>query len=119
MIAIKIPAGDLKLESGTTKVVDGPEYAEQRIAVTCDFFLGEFFLNVREGIPYFRDILIKNPNPDTVRSVFRRAIMQTPGIVAVNSLTWTVDAEQRKGFVDFEAIYKNGQKIARKLVLEL
>jgi hypothetical protein len=118
MIAIKIPAGDLKLEDGTTKIVDGPEYAEQRIAVTCDFFLGEFFLNVKEGIPYFRDILIKNPNPDTVRSVFRRAIMQTPGIVSAN-VTWTVDAAQRKGFVEFEAIHKSGQKIAQKLVLEL
>jgi hypothetical protein len=50
--------------------------------------------------------------------VFRRAIMQTPGIVSAN-VTWTVDAAQRKGFVEFEAIHKSGQKIAQKLVLEL
>jgi hypothetical protein len=118
MIAIKIPAGDLKLENGTTKIIDGPEYAEQRISVTCDFFLGEFFLNTKEGIPYFRDILIKNPNPDTVRSVFRRAILQTPGVVSC-TLEWSVNAAARQGLVEFEAVYKNGQKIARKLVLEL
>jgi hypothetical protein len=119
MIAIKIPKGDLLLEQGTTKIIDAIAYAEQRIAVTLDFFLGEFFLNKREGLPYFRDVMIKNPNSETVRSMFRRGIMQTPGIVAVPLLTWSVDAAQRRGFVDFEAIYQDGLRVGRRLELIL
>jgi hypothetical protein len=113
LIARRIPRGDLKLDHDTKRFVtlSGAPYARQRIEVTLDFFLGEWFLDRREGVSYFRDVLIKNPNSETVRSVFKRAIMNTPGIVAVRNLFNTVDKQTRRATVVFDAVYKDGTTI--------
>lgn len=119
MIAHVIPAGDLALVEGTTQVIDASRYASQRVTVSLDFFLGEWFLDGRQGIPYFRDILIHRPNAETVRSVFRRAILNTPGIVAVPTLDVVLDTTQRTCLVTFEATYEDGTAIPGDLELIL
>lgn len=108
MIAIKIPKGDLLLEGGTTKTIEGAAYARQRVEVSLDFCLGEWFLDTRQGLPYFRDVLIRKPNDETVRSVMRRAIMNTPGIVKVDSLVTSYNITARKLTVTFQATHEDG-----------
>jgi hypothetical protein len=109
MIAVRYPAGDLALTSGSARAIDGSAYAKQKVAVRCQFYLGEWFLNSKEGIPYFRDVLVKNPNPDTVRSVFRRTILSVPGIVSVDSLKYSLDSQTRIASISFQATYQDGQ----------
>jgi hypothetical protein len=111
LIALVFPRGDLLLEGGTTKTIGGAEYARQRIEITLDFCLGEWFLDTRQGLPYFRDVLIKRPNDATVKSVMRRAILNTPGIVRVDTLTTSYDTSVRKLTVFFEATYEDGTTI--------
>lgn len=112
-----IPAGDLDLAQGTTRIISGAEYATQRVRVSLDFFLGEWFLDTREGMPYFRDVLVMRPNEDTVQSVFRRGIMRTPGIVSVPTLTVDLDVRERIATIEFEAQYEDGTLIPSKLEL--
>lgn len=112
-----IPKGDLLLTNRTTAVVDGVNYAKQRITVSLDVFLGEWFLDKRIGIAYFRDLLVHSPNSDTVRTTFREAIMNTPGIVAVPALTIDLDTTARVAYVDFTATYDNGSTITQALAL--
>lgn len=107
MIALSFPVGDLELVNGSPRVASGSEYALQKAKVRCQFFLGEWFLNSKEGIPYFRDVLIKNPNPDTVRNLFRRTILSVPGITAVNSLSYTLDTKTRVASIQFQATYQD------------
>ncbi len=111
MIAHKIQKGDLVLENGTTVTLSGAAYARQRVEVSLDFCLGEWFLDTRQGLPYFRDVLIKRPNAETVRSVITRAILNTPGITRVDSLELSFDTGNRKLTVFFEATYQDGQPI--------
>jgi hypothetical protein len=119
LIALVIPKGDLEIVNGTTQVIEGQAYAKQRVSVSLDFFLGEWFLDTRQGMTYFRDVLIKNPNTDTVRSVFRRAIMKTPGIVGVPVLDVTLDTTNRKAIIEWQAVWKDGQIIPGDLELVL
>ena len=112
-----IPAGDIELANGTTRTITGAEYATQRVRVSLDFFLGEWFLDTREGMPYFRDVLVKNPNQDTVKSVFRRGIMRTPGIVSVPTLDVSLDVQRRVATITFEAQYEDGTLIPSSLEL--
>jgi hypothetical protein len=112
-----IPKGDLLLTNRTTVVTDGADYAKQRITVSLDVFLGEWFLDKRIGIAYFRDLLVHSPNSDTVRTTFREAIMNTPGIVAVPLLSITLDTTNRIAYVDFAATYDNGVTIKQALAL--
>jgi hypothetical protein len=117
MIAIRIPKGDLDLANGTTYPVKGAACARQHIQVALDIFLGEWFLDLRIGISYFRDILIHSPNSDTVRSVLRTGIMKTDGIVAVPLLEVTLDTSRRVATVEFTATYSNGESIPGSLGL--
>lgn len=92
-------------------MIDGADYARQRAEVTFNFWLGEWFLDLREGMPYRRDVLIKDPNRDTVRSVIRRGWLTVPGIVAVKSVTWTPDFSARTATIETEAVYRDGTPI--------
>lgn len=109
--------GDLDIASGTTRVIKGADCAKQRIKIALDIFLGEWFLDLRVGIPYFRDILVHSPNSETVRSVIRKGIMNTPGIVDVRELTIVLDTAKGKASVDFTAVYENQQEVSGFLAL--
>lgn len=117
MIAFKFPKGDLKLVNGTTQIITGAAYAKQRVTITLDIFLGEWFLDLRIGLPYFRYILIHSPNSEIVRYVMRKGIMNTPGIVAVPELNVVLDTIKRRANVDFVATYVDGTQITQALAL--
>ena len=71
-------------------------------------FLGEWFLDTREGVPYYRDILIKNPDEAVVRSIFRQVILDTQDIDSVRSLTIQINGAQRLLICDFVAVAADG-----------
>lgn len=70
------------------------------------FFLGEWFLDARQGFPYFRDVFIKNPNRQSIISSLRRTIRETAGVAQVDELTLSVDADRRAS-VSFRAILED------------
>jgi len=102
--------GDLKLTDGqVTLTASLTESVAQHLYVRLRFFFGEWFLNRKEGVPYLTVILVKNPNMSTVRSLFRRIILETPGVTKVNDLTIELDTETRALTVTgFEAILQDG-----------
>lgn len=114
-----IPKGDLALINGTTAPIKQGACARQRISITLDIFLGEWFLDLRIGIPYFRDILIHSPNAETVRSVIRKGIMSAPGIVDVPELTIVLDTTARVASVDFVATYVDGTIVPGSISLSI
>jgi len=71
-------------------------------------FLGEWFLDLREGVSYYRDILIKAPDEAVVRSIFRDVILNTQDIASVRSLTIQIDAATRTLQADFVAVFSDG-----------
>ena len=74
--------------------------------------LGEWFINVLEGVPYVGTILgLKNPNINAIRSLFRSIILQAPGIVSVQELNVTLDPRTRRLAYDFVAIDNTGAQV--------
>lgn len=114
-----VPEGDLDLPNGTTAIVDGAACAVQHTKIALDIFLGEWFLDLRVGISYFRDVLVHSPNADIVRSVFRQGVLKTPGIVSVPEIEVTLDSDKRIASVDFVAIYQDGTTVpgTKKLII--
>lgn len=101
---------ELALDPGTwdvavpLRLLRGGEAILQRVKVRFRFFLGEWFLDQRLGIPYYRDILVKRPNLPLIGGIFRQALATTPGIKAVRELTTTLDNSRRRLLVDFDAV---------------
>jgi hypothetical protein len=48
-------------------------------------FLGEWFLDITEGTPYFEDIFKKNPDFAIVLEAFKTRILGTDGIDSIDS----------------------------------
>lgn len=106
-----IPTGDLAIEHSAFVFIEGPEFVRQKLATRFQFFKGEWFLDKRQGIPYFRDVFINRPNLDVIRSLFRRVILSTPGVAAVKTLTVARIPGTRKADVSFIAPLTNGSVV--------
>jgi hypothetical protein len=115
MIAYKFPSGDLALVNGTTRQISGVEYTIQKIEKHLKLFLGEWFLDLRKGVPYYRDILLKNPDLEVVRSVMRSKILEVEGIISVPVCTVVLPElgdNSRVATIEWEAIYsENDQRL--------
>lgn len=102
---------DLDLTGNRAHLATDEEAIANQVMIRLRFFFEEWFLDERQGIPYFREILIKNPNLDLVRYLFRTAVATTPGISAVTSLTAEVDPVARKLSVTFAATMDTGAQL--------
>jgi|GEM_PF-1456259 len=103
-----IPAGDLALSGGrgeprrlVTSV--GVAYVRQKIASRLKFFLGEWFRDLRLGVPYYRNILVKNADLDVARTLLRRTILSVQEVASITRLVLANDARARTLAVEFEA----------------
>ena len=101
-------SNDLDLVGHRVKITTGEEAIEQNLRVRLRFFLGEWFLDASQGIPYFRVIFIKSPIMLLVRSLFRQAILSTTGISTVDSLDLELDKAARELSVSFRATMNTG-----------
>lgn len=79
--------GDIDLSTNQLELVTGTDAIAQHLLIRLRFFVGEYFLDTRQGIPYFEQILIKNPSLIVVRAIFREAILETPGVVALTQFS--------------------------------
>ena len=71
------------------------EGIQQRIGQTLRTIAGEWFLDLDYGLPYFEQVLVKNPNLPAVQDIFRRALLSVKGVSSVERLTLSLDAPSR------------------------
>jgi hypothetical protein len=91
---------DIKLPP---RIIRGAEAVAQRVRVRFRWFLGEWFLDQRQGVPYYRDILVKNPDRILITFIFRQVLLGTPGVKSVANFRADLDRATRTLTVDFEA----------------
>lgn len=96
-------AGDLDFSTGDFVLLDGAAFARQQVQIRLQFFLGEWFLNQNEGLPYFQQVLIKNPDASILDDIFRQAILGAQSILSILSLNFDFDGPTRVLSISFEA----------------
>lgn len=99
---------DLDLTGADLRIVTGDDAIVQHLTIRFQFFLGEWFLDERVGIPYYTDVLIKGPNIPSVRSLFSQTILTTPGIDELDELDLDLDPLTRRLTVAFTATKDDG-----------
>lgn len=75
-------------------------------------FLGEWFLDTRQGVPYFQTILVKNPNIGIVRSVLRSVLEQTEGIASIDQFDINYNPTKRTAGFTFRVTTDTNAVIA-------
>lgn len=114
--AINPVLGDLELDATGSNILltDDPSYpvgraVMQDVFIRLRMFYGEWFLDPTQGIPYFRYVLVVNPDQRLIESIFRRVVLGTPGIASLDSFSMTFDRPNRQLFVTFVARMTSGQ----------
>lgn len=109
-------SGDLVLEAGNLKLVSDEESIQQAVNSNLRAFLGEWFLddpvNPKVGVPYLQNVLVKNPDPNLLRTVFRAVIIGTVGVADATLTDLKYDATARKLSIAWRGISDTGQFIS-------
>ena len=98
-------------------IVAGPDATRQHLVQRLKTFMGEWFLDLRIGVPYFQQVMVKNPDPVVLDSVFKSEIINTPGIVELLTFALQLDARTRELQLSFKAVNDAGTAIAISEVL--
>jgi len=71
---------DLIVESGQLKLVDEGAEVVQHVRTRLQFYLEEWFLDLKAGIPYFQEVFTKPTNLANIESIFKSKIINTPEV---------------------------------------
>lgn len=105
-----ITAGDLAISGRKFVVVEGIDYIRQKLLARFQFFLGEWFLDLREGVPYYRDVFVANPdkNMPVIRSLLKRIALSVPGVVSIRQFDVVFDSTTRSMIASMRLICNGG-----------
>lgn len=107
-LALDTTTGDLDVSGDAAHIVDGDDAIVQHVALRLRLFRGEWFLDSRVGMPYYERVLVKNPDLVAVRSAFRQAIIETPGIATLDKFSLVLNSATRLLSVEFTATKESG-----------
>ena len=93
------------------------EETRQRLQTKLRFFLGEWKLDTRKGLPFFRDFFVKNPNLTVARASIANVITSDPGVANLDDLALTFDAATRNLTVRFSTTLIDGFVLTSAQVL--
>lgn len=100
---------DLVVENSDLAIVDRQDAVKENIKQRLRLFLGEWFLDTASGIPYYQDVLKKNPNPVIVQGVFQDAIINTPGVLELLDFQLNYSRSARTLEITFSVRTTTGQ----------
>ena len=115
-LAMDMASGDLVLRKGDILLIDNAERVAQQILITLRFWLGEWFLDVKDGIPYLEYVLVKSPNLLHIRQIFTEAIEQVEGVQRVEEMELAFDIKNRSLRVDYEVSTAYGLLTRREVL---
>lgn len=94
---------DIIIGRGASRV-EGLSYTAQLTKNRLLTVLGEWKADTSRGLPWFSDIMIKNPDLSLVEGLILSCIKETPHVLDVLSITLTLDNKTRILTVTFEAL---------------
>lgn len=105
--------GDLAIgETGDISITDS---VRQAIRVRLRWFFQEWRLGPEIGIPYYEEILVKNPNNLRIKQIIRDEILTVEEVDDVRNIVLAVDPKARTAVVSFTVAV--GDEILREEVL--
>ena len=112
-LALGTLSHDIVVDNGDLLIVDSvPQHVKQRILT----ILGEWFLDLSIGLPWFDEILGKGTELTLVEALLKQTITDTPGVREL--VSFRVEASQtseRTALVSFTITLSNGDEVVSAL----
>lgn len=102
-LAFDFKTGKFTISRGDFTFTADLEAIRQAVQIRCQTFLGEWFLDLDAGIPYFQNVFVKSPNIAAIRQVFKSKIEGVPGVLEVTKLDLDYNRSTRELRIDFAA----------------
>lgn len=96
---------DLAIEDNNFVLISGVDRAKQNLLTRLRTYLGEWFLNINIGIPYYQDVFRKGVPVSQITGVFKEAIVTTPGVDELVKFDADYTNNNRNLSINFEAKY--------------
>ncbi len=106
---------DLVFREFDFDLVDDVEQIMQNLAIRLRFFLGEWYLNITVGLPYYQLFFIKAPNEIQIESVLKEEIVTTRGIAELTSFSSNFDSRRRIFTVRFGARTTTNEELLKEM----
>lgn len=109
--------GDWDLTKGLRRVPDRATYVRQNLSVTFNFWVGEWFLDTREGVDHFALVYGQKFDRPLLEALYRDMAIATPGVGLVESVELRYDNQARALFVDFVGQTSDGDDISGPYII--
>ena len=116
-LGLEEPIHDLKIENFDLVLFDELNQIIQNLTIRLKFILGEWFLDITQGIDYFESFFIKAPNLIQIDSMLKNEIVNTRGIQEITSYESDYIANRRTFTVKFSALAISGEEILKQMEL--
>lgn len=106
-----VPAGDVEInEDGTLPdLLTRAQYVRQKLSTKFKHWLGDWFLNRREGVPYREELFIVGPNVEVLRGLFRDIVRSEPQVARITRFDLLLDTTERLCSFDFAIVLTTGE----------
>lgn len=98
--------GDIVTREG--RFIDGRAEIAQTIRTRLALYLGEYFRDIKEGTPWYEQILGKFVSLDIVEAALRNRISNSPGVVRIAAFATDFDLDNRKYSVTASVLTEYG-----------
>jgi hypothetical protein len=116
-IALDPITNDLVFEQFDFDLVDDTRQIMQNLGIRLRFFLGEWYLNINIGVPYYQFFFIKAPNQIQIESILMEEIVNTRGIIEITKFQADFNERSRRFSVNFGARSISGEELLKELEL--
>ena len=100
---------DLEIKNDDLVLLDGVPAIAQDCEVRLKFFQGEWFLDLRLGVPWFQKILGQKPRLNAVSEILQKAILLTDGILGISDFKLDFEGVTRMLSISFIGQSESGQ----------
>jgi len=96
------PGGDLHIsEWGDISLT---ESTRQAVKVRLQWFFDEWRFAPEFGVPYFEEILIKNPDTERIKLLVRDAAMLVDGVTDARNITVVINEPERSAAITLDIV---------------
>ena len=87
---------DLVINNGKFKKISGADEVRQRVRVALKHYKEEYFLNVLNGLPWYKQMLGMKGSHTYLSNVIRKKILEVPGVVRILEFNLTYNGATRE-----------------------
>ncbi len=102
---------DITIVNGALQLVEGDDEIVQGVEFNLLSFVGDWFLDLTYGIPYWGRVFARGINEADLYGIFTQAIQDSDGIEAVEDLNIEINSRARELRVTAQAYTETGNPL--------